>query len=147
MFTTRCLSPYTPYRAHMSPENTIRINWGVPEQAPHRCVEHDPCLSVCMCTSYRKYTLVQIADPDFARDCMHHVKHNVLVQWTWRTQSTCRTTPQTTPLLPDPTGHTESNSTFNTVNCERNTKPRTSLNITESVHMDTCTIYLRWQSE
>ena len=58
-----------------------RVNWGKPERAPHRRVERDPCLSVCMRMSYREYTLLQITDPEFAKDCMCHV---ILVQWTWR---------------------------------------------------------------
>jgi len=74
-----------------------RVNWHKPEQAPHRRVECDPCLFVCMRMSYRKYTLLQITDPEFTKDCMCHVNH-ILVQWPWRdlcSQSTSQATPQT----------------------------------------------------
>ena len=81
------------------------VNWGKPERAPHRRVERDPCLYVCMHMSYHEFTLLQITDPEFVKDCMCHVNHNVFVQWTWRDlcfQSTSQmksTEVQTSPML------------------------------------------------
>ena len=50
-----------------SPHNIMHLSsnyWGEHEQAPHRCIERNPCLSVCMHISYCKYTLLQMTEPE-----------------------------------------------------------------------------------